>query len=266
MAFLPKEELHAKANELGINIEEYSFAQLQGVVAKALAGTDAMASPNKGNSYQLDPMTNKKVVGQAHIVGRMKPKVEDFIKGKQIFSPELKLKANQFYGFDEIVGDQPRELSDPFAEMRLNIGNNTSDSNTEVIGGQVIKSKTGKKVVATTGMPHANAEIYYDPDDDAGCGLFCARFGNIDGFIWSNQSPIVIFDPDDRSKYIHIGIKGVRDVLVELDRISEWQKKCEADNRQNYAHNIKVIDKAFVRSMLREIQMDILKEKKLNGD
>lgn len=261
MAFLPKDELYAKAEELGISTEGVKWAELQGLVSKALAGTETMQSPNKGNTYQLDPVTNKKVVGKAHIVGHQKPKVSDFIKKKEIFSPEMKLQAHQFFGFDEIVGDQPREMTDPFAEMRMNIGRNTTDENTEVSASPSIKSKTGKKVVATTGMPHGNAEIYFEPNAPA--GLFSARFGNIDGYVWSNQSPITIMNPEDPSKFIHIHVRGVKDVLEELDRYAEWAPKCE--DYQRYAFNIKIVNKAFVHSMLRAIINDIKKEQKLNG-
>lgn len=262
MAFLPKEELYERARELGISTEGISFAKLQGLVSKALAGTDEMASPNKGNSYQLSPVDNKKVVGKAHVVGRPKPKIGDFIKSKEVFAPELKLNAHQFFGFEEIVGDQPRDMTDPFSEMRLNLGHNTSDNNPEMSATPAIKTKTGKKVVAKTGMPHGNAEIYVEADAPA--GLFSARFGNEDGYVWSNQSPIAIVDPSDPSKYVHVHVRGVKDVLEELDRTSEWLDKCE--QYQRYAFNIKIINKAFVRSMLRTIINDIKKEKKLNGE
>lgn len=261
MAFLSKEELYKQAARLGISTEDVSFAKLQGLVSKALAGQKEMESPNKGNNYQLNPMTGKKVTGKAHMIGRPKPKVEDFVKPKEIFSPELKLNAHQFFGFDEIVGDQPREMTDPFTEMRMNLGSNTSESMTEQSATPAIKSKTGKKVVATTGMPHGNAEIYYEVDAPA--GLFSARFGNEDGYVWSNQSPIAIVDPNDHSKYIHIHVRGVKEVLEELDRISEWGEKCEP--YQRYAFNIKIINKAFVRSMLRTIINEVKKEQKLNG-
>lgn len=261
MAFLPKDELYARARELGISTEDVGFAKLQGLVSKALAGTDQMTSPNKGNNYQLSPIDNKKVVGKAHMIGQPKPKVKDFIKDKEVFSPELKLNAHQFFGFDEVVGDQPREMSDPFSEMRMNLGSNTSERMTERSSTPSIKSKTGKKVMATTGMPHGNAEIYFEPDAPA--GIFSARFGHEDGYVWSDQSPITIIDPADPSKYIHVHVRGVRDVLEELDRVADWGTKCE--QYQRYAFNIKIINKAFVRSMLRAITNDIKKEQRLDA-
>lgn len=123
-------------------------------------------------------------VPSKEVVVHVNPDDEDFmerVRGKKlIICPEMAATSIQLFGYEEELGDDliVEEATFDISNTGLSASKNLANGTFNVTG------KTGKKVVAQSGMPKEGCEISFRPDID---WFPVCTFQNRSGYLWTHH-------------------------------------------------------------------------------
>lgn len=228
MPFLNKEELEAKALQLGVDLEGLTWPQKQKAVGQAITEANRAQETVK----EVPVVEQKKNLIPTTPVHE--PTIED-IKGVTVFiSPEMPLVTNQLYKYEEELGEDTKVAPVSFdAEQAASMaGHKTKTATFQV------KGKTGRKVIATSTLPRWNAEMTYRPDRDLVPVVTC---NGKSGYLWT-----------------HHKFPNIKQLLMDSGYYYDYKRFF---NGQNYPQNIwyaagklLVANIETVHSIFREIE------------
>ncbi len=237
MPFLNKEQLAAKALELGIDIEGLSWQEKQKVVGQAITE----ANRAQETVREVPVVEQKKNLIPTTPVHE--PTIED-IKGVTVFiAPEMPLVSNQLYKYEEELGNETKVEPISFdAETAASMPAHKTKSATFQV-----KGKTGRKVIATSSLPRWNAEMTYRPDRDIVPVVTC---NGKSGYLWT-----------------HHKFPNVKQLLMDSGYYYDYKRFFNArqypSNIWYAAGKLLVVNIETVHSIFREIEHKAAKDKEL---
>lgn len=202
MGFIGKEELEAKAEEYGIDLDRYeSWSDKQ----KAVMDAEKSIGVSKDEPEEYKPiMVNAEDYPQLMMALNYKP-------GKVRISTEIPTLKCNVMKYEEELGDA-YDTSD----MAMSFGMFGGDDRvTEMSKTYEIRKKAGKKVIAESTAPTVNTGLYYDPRE----GWF----------------PIVEFNGKKGYLFTHHRIENVKNALIES---GYWEKYKDMFNGEKHPENV----------------------------
>ena len=226
MAYRNKKETIEIAGELGIDVSDMTWPEMQRAVAEALKEND-----------NLKPKSRRKT--NSRINDRMKPYV-----GKTVLiSPEMGPDAKRYIHYQEELGDDinVEEISMLGFEGGKIDWSRNGDLVTKTYR---TKGKTGRKVVAQSALPRQNAQITIRP--------------GIDYF------PVVKFMNKQGYLYKHHKMHCFKDMLEELEVYDDYRNMIQRNGVLFYLTGLECIDIGTAHKIMRDIE-DRFKRGDLGG-
>lgn len=182
--FMKKEVLEAEARRLGIDLQGLPWAQQQKAVLDALDNEKAGKDISQNSMDQIMQVLEEAAVPSKEVTVHVPVDEPDFmeqVRGKKlIICPEMAATDRQLFGYEEELGE---ELL--VEEKLFDIGKTFSGKSSEEANGTFnVLGTTGKKVIATTGMPKEGCEISFRPDID---WFPVCTFQRRSGYLWTHH-------------------------------------------------------------------------------
>lgn len=181
--FMKKEVLQAEAERLGVDLSGLTWPQQQAAV------TEAQKSEKQG--IEVSRETMKELVEVLKDEPQVKevtvhvpidePDFMQQMRGKKIIiCPEMAATPNQLFGYEEELGEDLL-----VEEVVFDINNTGLKASQEMANGTFnVTGKTGKKVIAQSGLPKEGCEISFRPDKD---WFPICRFQGREGYLWTHH-------------------------------------------------------------------------------
>lgn len=239
---MKKEDLHAEAERLGVNLEGLQWMQQQAAVREALA-EEALGKERSKRSFDEiveaineSPAPSKEVT--VH-VGMNEVDFMDQMRGKKIIiCPEMAPTSIQLFGYEEELGD---DLTVEEAVFELG---NTGLSGSKDLATSTFRvtGKTGKKVIAQSALPKEGCEISFRPDVD---WFPICKFQGREGYLWT-----------------HHRLPNVKHVLIDSGFYEDYRERFK-DEPMIWHSGGKLLacDINLVHSVMRDIERKVSERK-----
>lgn len=211
----------AEAKRLGIDISGMSWPEMQKAVKEGLL-REQVSEPKPKPVKESKP----KKMSNGQVLAACKGQVLEI-------APELRPDKNRVIKYDEVIGD------DLEIEEKTFTAGHTPDSmftasRDYTTGTFRVKGKTGRKVVAQSGIPKANVKITY-------------RVG-VDWF------PVCEFQGKRGYLFHHAKFPNFKQALIDSGYYSDYKQYIEDKKMTFYLLNIKCIDINAAHTIMREIE------------
>ena len=230
MAYRDKETTEAEAKRLGIDISGMTWPEMQKAVKQGLIREQMETEAPKPKKRKIESRPTKLSNGQ--VLAACKGQVLEI-------APELRPDKNRAIMYYETLGD------DLDIEEKKFYAGRTPDSafpatRDYTTGTYRIKGKTGRKVVAESMIPKANARISY-------------RVG-VDWF------PVVEFQGKRGYLFHHVRFPNFKQALIDSGYYGDYKQYIEDKKMTFYLCNIKCIDINAAHTIMREIEQRVKAE------
>ena len=172
MPFMPKEEMLAAAERLGVDLSGLSWSEQQKAVQEALAKEDSFL-----DSPEPKPKPTKK-----ESKNELHQKMADSIKGSKpvLLAEQYNPVRNQIIKYAEYLGDEVRTKNVSYLTDGVPEGLNGGQSMSYIVQG-----KTGRKAYALSTIPQMNVRITYDPNKHWYAPIMTDYNGR-QGYVWKH--------------------------------------------------------------------------------
>lgn len=184
--FMKKEVLESEAKRLDVNLDGLTWPQKQKAVLTAIEDEKAGKEISRQSTEQVLEALKKtdEPIPSNEVHVHVEVPQEDFmdaVRGKKlIICPEMAATPIQMFGYEEELGDElvVEEAVFDIENTGLSVAKNLATGTFNVTG------KTGKKVMAQSGMPKEGCEISFRPDID---WFPVCTFQGRSGYLWTHH-------------------------------------------------------------------------------
>lgn len=219
MAYRNKQETIELAEQLGVDVSDMTWPEMQKAVKQALLAKEGR------NTVRKKPVKRTgKVVDET---------TRPYVGKTVMIAPEMYPDAKRYIHYDEELGDdiEVEEVSMlGFEGGRID----WSGKNDLVTKTYRVKGKTGRKVHATSALPRQNAQITIRPGVDA--------------------FPVVKFKDKRGYIYKHPKMHAFKDMLVDLEVYDDYRNTLARHGVLFYLTGLECIDIGVAHSIMRDIE------------
>lgn len=248
MPFMKKEELHAEAERLGVDIEGLPYHEQNKRVLAAIEAESATSETTTSNDEELLKARQeieelKKQLRSMQTSNDPEAEAEgSAVASKKfattIMAPEIRATGVQLVKYDEELGEDVtvEEISfkDEFEKNSLMIDRDV------MAGTYKIKSRNGRNVIAQSTLPKINAGVRYNPDMDL---VPVVTYRGKSGYIWT-----------------HHHYPNIKELLKASGRYQKYKHLFNAKENPNNiwyaAGKLLVVDRDVVHAVFQEIEAD----------
>lgn len=189
MPFMPKEEMLAAAERLGVDLSGLSWSEQQKAVREALAQSDYFfdspkpePKPIKKESKKEEKEENPDRNPEQKFLEEYEAKMlQSYKEAKPVrITAEIKPMRNALFKYDEDLGEGLEVEDVSYVSGMPNL-----DQRDQMTSTYAVKGKTGRKVFAKSTLPRENVMIYRDLHKHW-LAPIVRDFHGRDGYIWSH--------------------------------------------------------------------------------